>query len=69
MDERNAGMAEKIEGYLSTGGDYFVLIGSGHFVGENSIIDLLRARGIEGKRIYSNQDLSSPKGIAVEPAP
>lgn len=58
MDERNVGMAEKIAGYLDTPGDYFVLIGSGHFVGDNSIIQLLEKRGITGKRLYSDHTVS-----------
>ncbi len=57
MDDRNVGMADKIAGYLKTGGSYFVLAGAAHYVGDNSIIRILERRGIRGQRIYSNQDL------------
>jgi len=57
MDERNVGMADKIAGYLQTPGSYFVLVGSGHFVGNNNVIELLKHKGLEGTRIYSNQTL------------
>ncbi len=58
MDERNVGMTDKITGYLQSPGDYFVLIGSGHFVGDNNIIELLEKRGIRGKRIFSNNTIA-----------
>ena len=57
MDERNVGMADKIAGYLQTPGSYFVLVGSGHFVGNDNVIELLKHKGLEGTRIYSNQTL------------
>ena len=56
MDERNVGMADKIAGYLQTKGTYFVLVGAAHYVGDNSIIELLERQGIRGQRIYSNQN-------------
>ena len=58
MDERNEGMANKIAGYLQTSADYFIIIGSGHFIGENSIINLLARRGFTGRRVFSNQTLT-----------
>ena len=58
MDDRNVGMAEKIRGYLSKGaGTYFVMIGAGHYVGDNNIIELLAKAGIQGQRIQSNTSL------------
>lgn len=56
MDERNMGMAAKIQQYLTQQGTYFVLIGAGHYVGDNSIIELLTKAGISGERIRSDAE-------------
>ncbi len=47
--ERNISMTDKIEGYLKADGEkkYFVVVGSGHFLGEDGIVQLLRNRGYE----------------------
>ncbi len=45
LDERNFGMAEKIEGFLEDDENYFVVVGAAHLVGENGIINLLESRG------------------------
>jgi len=42
---RNVTMAETIEGFLADDKSYFVVVGAGHLVGEDSIIDLLAERG------------------------
>ncbi len=60
IDVRNVGMADTVAGLLRGQGSYFVLVGAGHFVGENSLIKLLKARGLEGQRVYSDQTLSDP---------
>lgn len=39
---RNYKMTEKIEGFLKTNKDYFVVVGSGHVIGEEGIVALLR---------------------------
>ncbi len=57
LDDRNAGMAESIAGYLSGTGTYFVLVGAAHFIGENGIVNLLAQQGIEGTRIRSDTEL------------
>lgn len=45
---RNVTMAEKIRGYLEDGsGDYFVVVGSAHYLGEGSVVDLLREQGYQ----------------------
>ena len=59
MDERNVGMVEKIQGYLGTQGTYFVLIGAGHYVGPNNIIELLAKKGIKGDRLSSNSQIEN----------
>ncbi len=43
--DRNRRMASAIEGYLRTTGEYFVVIGSGHLIGPQGILDLLQANG------------------------
>ena len=58
LDERNVGMAEQIEGYLNSKGSYFVVAGAAHYIGENSIIELLEAKGFRGERIYSDQKVT-----------
>jgi uncharacterized protein YbaP (TraB family) len=42
---RNHRMTEKIEGLLTTGKSYFIVVGSGHVVGEEGIIALLKRKG------------------------
>ena len=55
IDERNLGMADKINGYLQQPGTYFVLAGAGHFIGDNSIIQLLAKRGVSARRIAADE--------------
>lgn len=44
--ERNQTMAQDIQTFLEEGqGDYFVVVGAGHLIGEGSIVELLRAAG------------------------
>lgn len=57
LDDRNAGMAESIAGYLDGAGSYFVLVGAAHFIGENGIVNLLAHKGIRGTRILSKTEL------------
>lgn len=46
FDERNAGMAGKIDQFIKTGkGDYFVVVGAGHLLGDQSVVSLLRQKG------------------------
>ena len=54
LDERNVGMAQKVEEYLSGQGTYFVLVGAAHLVGENGIVSLLGKQGLNGTRILSD---------------
>jgi len=49
--ERNKNMAVKIENYLNTKDTHFVVVGSGHLVGKEGIIQLLSKKG------YSIQQL------------
>ena len=43
--KRNATMAAKIEGYLKETGEFFVVVGAGHLVGEKGIVELLKRKG------------------------
>jgi uncharacterized protein len=46
--ERNIVMADGIEQFIRSGnGAYFVVVGSGHLLGEGSVVELLRTRGYE----------------------
>lgn len=40
--ERNAKMAQRIEGFLETTETYFVVVGAGHLVGDKSILNILK---------------------------
>ena len=66
LDQRNLGMADEIEGYLRSGSPtvpstYFVLVGAAHLIGENGIINLLEARGIETERLNSNTKIQGTR--------
>jgi uncharacterized protein YbaP (TraB family) len=43
--ERNRDMASKIEDYLKTKETYFVIVGAGHLVGNQGIIEMLKEKG------------------------
>ncbi len=47
ITQRNHKMTKKIEGYLKTDRDYFVVVGAGHVVGQEGIVDLLEKRGYQ----------------------
>lgn len=49
--ERNAGMADKIDGYLKTNDTYFVVAGAAHFLGDGSVIEQLKKKGYEVTRV------------------
>jgi len=48
--ERNVQMTTKIDVMLKQQGQYFVVVGAGHLVGEKGIVNLLRTKGYEVKR-------------------
>jgi len=43
--DRNAGMAKKIEKYFKTDKTYFVVVGAGHLIGKDGVVDLLQKKG------------------------
>ncbi|TVY02965.1 TraB/GumN family protein [Cohnella terricola] len=49
LDDRNAEMAKKIDGYLREGdkGTYLVAVGSLHMVGDQGLVSLLRKKGYQ----------------------
>jgi uncharacterized protein YbaP (TraB family) len=57
LDARNVGMSDRIETYLATPGTTFVLVGAAHLAGDGSIVEQLARRGVEGRRIYSDDRL------------
>jgi uncharacterized protein YbaP (TraB family) len=51
LAERNMRIAATIDGYLKGQGTTFVVVGSGHLVGQGSIVRLLEARGHKPKQL------------------
>ena len=51
FDERNIKMASTIQGYLTSGGTYFVIVGAGHLIGERGVVELLKAKGYEVEQL------------------
>ncbi|MEK7322696.1 MAG: TraB/GumN family protein [Pseudomonadota bacterium] len=49
--DRNALMAGKIADMLRRGGTYFVVVGAGHLVGKESVVNLLRGKGYQLEKL------------------
>ena len=49
--QRNITMASKIEGFLKTGGTYFVVVGAGHLIGAKGILKLLERKGYTAQQL------------------
>jgi hypothetical protein len=49
--ERNSVWTNRIDQLMKGEGDYFIAVGAGHLVGEDSVIDLLAERGYVAERI------------------
>jgi uncharacterized protein YbaP (TraB family) len=45
LTERNRNMAKKVSGHLRSSGTVFVVVGAGHLVGDQGIVELLRKEG------------------------
>lgn len=43
--QRNHRMVDKLDSWFKNGGNFFIVVGSGHLVGDQNIIDLLKGRG------------------------
>lgn len=53
FDERNVGMASKVEGYLKSGDVHFVIMGAGHLLGDKGVVQLLKAKGYTLEQVES----------------
>jgi uncharacterized protein YbaP (TraB family) len=51
FDDRNARMAERIESIARSGTPAFVAVGAGHLVGPDSVITLLRKKGLSIRQL------------------
>jgi uncharacterized protein YbaP (TraB family) len=51
FDQRNIAMSDQIEGFMRTPGQYFVVVGAGHLVGDQGIVSLLAKRGYSPKQL------------------
>jgi len=51
IKNRNRNWAEEIEKLMAGDQDYFIAVGAGHLLGEDSVISLLEKRGIKVERI------------------
>lgn len=52
ISDRNIEMSGKIDGYLNTNDTYFVIVGTDHLVGNDSVISILTKKGYKAQRIY-----------------
>ncbi len=52
IDQRNLNMAEIIEGFLADDETYFIVVGAGHLVGDNGLINILDERGYVTEQLY-----------------
>lgn len=51
FDERNVKMAEKVEGFLKGGEQHFVVVGAGHLIGKQGMVDLLKKKGFKVEQV------------------
>ena len=51
LDERNVRMVDEIEGVLEDDDIYLIVVGAGHLVGENGIINLLAKKGYKVRQL------------------
>lgn len=54
---RNRAWAERLAGLLDEGRTAFVVVGAGHLVGGENVLDLLRSRGYRVRRVRSFDEL------------
>jgi uncharacterized protein YbaP (TraB family) len=59
LDQRNTRMAQRIANMLRGSGSYFVLVGSAHLAGSQSVITELDKLGFSGRRIFSSDSISN----------
>lgn len=51
IKDRNENWAEEIEKLMAGDQDYFIAVGAGHLLGEDSVISLIKKRGIKVERV------------------
>src|SRR5437879_12143534 len=51
LEDRNVSMAQKITRMLEAGDKAFIVVGAGHIVGANSIVNILRKQGLQIRQI------------------
>lgn len=51
FDDRHPAMADAIDGYFKQADKHFVVIGVGHMVGENNLLEALAKKGVTVKRV------------------
>ena len=54
FDQRNLNMVEKISEFLADNEVYFVVVGAGHLVGENGLLNLLYNMGYMVEQLYKS---------------
>lgn len=52
--ERNVNMEKKIEEYIDKGGSFFVVVGAGHLVGKEGLVQLLQDKGYKPEQLTSS---------------
>jgi uncharacterized protein YbaP (TraB family) len=71
LDDRNGPMADKVEGYMKAGdGPHFVVVGAGHLVGEQGIVQRLAAKKdyqVEQVRKGAPAGAKEPSRIQITP--
>ena len=71
LDDRNVGMALKLL-YLMVQDPkqtYFIAVGTGHMVGENGLVSMLRKAGFKVTRLEADSKLPALPKAAAEPVP
>jgi uncharacterized protein YbaP (TraB family) len=62
LDNRNVGMAAKIEPFLKTkGSPLFVAVGSAHMVGETGLVNLLKKKGFDVEQVTADGEGAQTK--------
>jgi len=51
LDDRNAGMADSVATWLQADTDIFMVVGAGHFAGEQGIVSLLEDKGLTVRQV------------------
>ena len=72
FDERNAKMAQKVDGFLKGRQTHFVIVGAGHLIGDKGIVKLLEKKGYKVEQVQGSGEAAEEKPPGEEsekPAP